>query len=286
MRWTVILAGVLAAAAARPPGAPADVPALLARIGERVEQYYARAQSIMCVETVRIDHMDAEFRLNYGHSPRLVYELRVSRDATADGTPLPEATVQRQLLSVDGRPPRPSDESPCEDPNRSPAEPLAFLLPARQKAFVFAWAGTSKVDGRPAVMLDYRQAVPGEPQIYWIDKCVQMDLPGHYRGRLWADAASGEVLRLDEQLMRMFELRRPEAFRVDGGSDSIILERDDTSIRYKAVTFHDPEEVVMLPSSIQNMIVMRGSVPRTRKSQTFSDYRRFVTGGRLVKDPG
>lgn len=286
MRRTVILAGVLAVAAARPAGAPVDVPALLARIGERVELYYARARSIMCIETVRIEHMDSDFRLPFGHSAQLVYELRVSRDAMPDGTPLSDATVQRQLITVDGRPPRLSDESPCEDPNRDPVEPLAFLLPARQKDYAFTWAGTAKVDGRAVMRLDYKHAVQGEPQIYWIDKCLQLNLPGHYRGRLWVDATTGEVLRLDEQLMRMFEVRRPRPFLTDGGSESITLERDDTSIRYKAVTFHDPEEIVMLPSSIQNMIVMRGSVPRTRKTQTFSGYRRFITGGRIVKDPG
>jgi hypothetical protein len=27
-------------------------------------------------------------------------------------------------------------------------------------------------------------------------------------------------------------------------------------------------------------------VERTRRTQTFTNYRRFITGGRLVKDPG
>ena len=286
MRWTVIVAGVVAVAGAQPAGATPDVGALLARIGERVERYYERARSIMCIETVRIEHMDASFRPDTRHIPKLVFELRVSRDATPDGTELPQATVLRQLIMVDGRPPRKTDENPCEDPSHNPTEPLAFLLPARQKDFAFTWAGTAKVDGRAAVMLEYRQVAKGEAQVYWIDKCVQLSLPGHYRGRLWADAATGDVLRFDEQLIRMFEFRRPRPFLVDGASESVTLERDDTSTRFKPVTFHDPEEELMLPSSIQSTLVTRGAMERTRKTQTFSDYRRFITGGRLVKDPG
>jgi hypothetical protein len=43
----------------------------------------------------------------------------------------------------------------------------------------------------------------------------------------------------------------------------------------------------MLPASIQTLTVGRNSgAPRTRMTQTFSNYKRFMTGGRIVKDPG
>ena len=61
------------------------------------------------------------------------------------------------------------------------------------------------------------------------------------------------------------------------------IERADSSIRYRSVTFHDPEETLMLPSSITRMIVWRNTaVNRMRMTQAFSDYRRFLTDGRVV----
>jgi hypothetical protein len=55
------------------------------------------------------------------------------------------------------------------------------------------------------------------------------------------------------------------------------------SIRYKPVAFADPDETLLLPASIDSVTVIRNSgVPRLRTTQTFANYRRYVTGGRLV----
>jgi hypothetical protein len=62
------------------------------------------------------------------------------------------------------------------------------------------------------------------------------------------------------------------------------IERSESSIRYKRVAFRDPEEALMLPASIETLTVIRNSGdPRVRKTQVFSNYRRFVTGGRIVQ---
>jgi hypothetical protein len=51
------------------------------------------------------------------------------------------------------------------------------------------------------------------------------------------------------------------------------------------VTFHDPEETVMLPESIVSLQVIRNSgAPRVRTIQKFSKYRRFLTGGKIVEN--
>ena len=56
------------------------------------------------------------------------------------------------------------------------------------------------------------------------------------------------------------------------------------SIRYRPVDFTDPEETVLLPESIESLVVFRGAgVVGHRTVQTFSGYKRFVTAGRLVK---
>jgi hypothetical protein len=68
------------------------------------------------------------------------------------------------------------------------------------------------------------------------------------------------------------------------GALFITLERADTSIRYRPVTFADPEETLMLPTEIRSVSMWRnaGSVGNM-VTQSFSNYRRFVTGGRIVR---
>jgi hypothetical protein len=56
-------------------------------------------------------------------------------------------------------------------------------------------------------------------------------------------------------------------------------------MRYKAVAFRDPDEVMLLPESIESVTVVRGGLQSTRRTETFSGYRRFLTAGRVVKDP-
>ncbi|HWF84109.1 MAG TPA: hypothetical protein VG222_04665 [Vicinamibacterales bacterium] len=285
--WIVVAVALVAGVAAKPVDAPVDVPALLARIGQRVEQYYARAQSIICVETVRLQPLSFDLSFDGGHVRQLVYELRISWEPPADDQTPPEAKVMRELLKVDGRAPRPGDEPGCLDPKPVSTEPLAMLLPARQREYAFTWAGTGRTDRRDSLMLEYKATTPGEPSVTFKGECISVELPGRNRGRVWADAATGDVLRLDEQLVGMFEFRLPKEHVLPNGPTTMVIERADSSIKYQPVAFHDPEETVMLPASIQTLTVVRNSgSPRTRMTQTFSNYKRFLTGGRIVKDPG
>jgi hypothetical protein len=62
------------------------------------------------------------------------------------------------------------------------------------------------------------------------------------------------------------------------------MERDDTLIDYKRFSFSEPDETVLLPSRVESLTVIRNSaVPRVRTTVTLTDYRRFLTGGRVVQ---
>jgi hypothetical protein len=63
----------------------------------------------------------------------------------------------------------------------------------------------------------------------------------------------------------------------------VVIERDDETMRYKAVAFRDPDEVMLLPESIESLIVLRGGLQSARQTEQFSDYRRFLTRGRVIK---
>jgi hypothetical protein len=61
------------------------------------------------------------------------------------------------------------------------------------------------------------------------------------------------------------------------------VERADSTIRYRRVAFHDPEETVLVPESIESLTVFGGSAASHRTTQVFSNYRRFLTAGRVVQ---
>jgi hypothetical protein len=265
-------------------GAP-DLSTFLARVGQRVERYYGRAQSIMCEETVRLEQLGHDMAWNGSHVRRLVYELRVAWNATATDGKIPEATVLRQLVSVDGRPPRDGDEPGCMDPKPVSPEPLAMLLPGQQGDYRFSHAGMRRTRERSTVMLDFKSMVTRPPEIQWKGDCVSVDLPGRWRGRVWLDGATADVVRLDEQLIGMFDLPTPKHHVRRGASPFMTIERVNSSIRYRPVEFDDPDETLMLPESITTVQVIRDSgSPRVRIWQTFSKYRRFVTDARIVQD--
>jgi hypothetical protein len=281
------MAAVLAAAPAitakdkDPASPPVDLPGLLARIGERVEAYFARAQSILCVETVRLQPMD----LNFGggiHIRKLVYELRVSWDPTTGDT-VPEANVLRQLMSIDGRPPKPNEEPGCLDPKPVSLDPLSFLLPHHQAEYKFTYKGSGRTNGRAAVMIDYGPVGSPPAEIKWNESCVSINVPARTTGRLWVDTATGDVLRIDETVRGPYDIEVPASERRRGANSWLTLDRADSSIRYRAVAFNDPEELVLLPESIELMSVIRGGgVPRLLIKQDFTGYQRFVTGARVI----
>ena len=279
----VLAATALSAAPQRSLG-PGGVPGLMVRVAERVEQYYSRARSIVCEEVVRLEPLGSDLLSNGSHVRQLVYELRVAWEAATDGTRPPEASVVRQLVSIDGRPPRAGDEPGCLDPKPVSTEPLAMLLAGRQHEFAFTSRETGRTAGRESVSLDFKSLTPKPPVVTWAGPCVSIDLPGRTRGRVWVDRNTAEVLRLDEQLSGWVEIPVPRQQVRPGPARGFIVERADSSIRYRPITFQDPDEIVMLPESIESLQVIRNSgVPRLRIVQRFSNYKRFITGGRIVE---
>lgn len=279
---------MLAGLAAAPPAAQSRRPApdledTLLRVGSRIEEWYARAQRIISRETVWIQPLRAD--LMPGDVPRrLAFDLRVAWEPERTGPRgIPEASVLREMLSINGRPARESTDPGCVDPKPVSPEPLGLLLPARQRDSEFSLAGTSRVDGRTAVMVDFRGRSTLPAEIQWTEQCVSVSVPGRSRGRIWIDAERYDVLRFDDRLIGQFEFDVPREFVRRGAAASMVIERAESSIRYKRVEFHDPPETLFLPASIDTVTVIRGRITqRTRITQRFTDHRRFLTDGRIL----
>jgi hypothetical protein len=260
----------------------------LTRAGERVEQFFARAQSIVCLEVVRMQTLDPGYAAQ-GPSRMVESELRLSWEPNADGGPAAEAQTLRQLLKVNGNKPRANDWQNCTAPEQQTKEPqpLSILLPSIRTDYDFWIAGQEKVDGRQAVMLDYKfrkKATIDVDMVEGRDDCIGFTLDGGMRGRLWIDVETFDVLRLDQRLVGMVEVPLPRTVaRLPNSDMHWTLERWDTSIRFKSVSFTNPEERLVLPVSSTALRVTRGSgQPRLRTNIDYVNYRRFLTGGRVV----
>ncbi len=282
--WTVIGCAMLVVAVpAAQRAAPPDVRDTIARVGARVANWYGRAQSIVSLETVVITPLRVDMSPTLP-ARRLAYELRVAWDpvTTGRGT-FPEPSILRQILTVNGRAPRPADEPGCMDPKPVSPEPLMMFLPEERDDFAFTFAGTGRLDGRPVMMFDFKGVVAQSPDISWTTECVTVSLPGRSSGRVWVDAATHDVLRLDERLVGLFEFAVPREYRRQGAASYMVIERADSSIRYRRVEFNDPPDTLMLPAEVETVTVIRGGgVQRTRVTQRFSDYRRFIGDARVL----
>src|SRR5262245_16562807 len=129
---------------------PAEaVAAVLQRAGERVERYFVRAQSLVCLEIVRLLPLSATWGAE-GFGRTVESELRLSWAPDADGAPTTDAQVLRQLLRVNGRKPFLNDRNNCTEPEQQTEEtqPLSMLLPSRRHEYEFTLAGEARLDNR------------------------------------------------------------------------------------------------------------------------------------------
>ncbi len=279
---TLLLAGSVVAGQAADPAALADV---LWRVGERVEQYFARAQSIVCIEVVGLMPVDSA-GLSRGRT--VESELRLSWEPS-DENPIPiEARMLRQVIKVNGHAPRKNDRENCTSPEQQTSEvqPLSMLLPQQRDEYTFKLAAPGRVDNRAAIVIDYRMVDKPTVKSELIgdnEDCVSFELDGGMRGRIWIDAETFDVLRMDQGLIGLIDVPLPRKAASRARWGSWTMERWDTSIRFKPVTFQDPHETLVLPASATSFRITRGAgTPRMRTSTQYSSYRRFITGARIL----
>src|SRR3954466_7761671 len=203
-RRAVVAAAVVCAAwvSAAPQGRP-DVDALVAHVGERIAQYYRRAQRVVCIERSTVQPIESNWS-QAGFARTVESELRVEIDA-ADSDVLPEAHVIRDVRRVNGRAPRERDKKDragCTDPNPLSPEPLAFLLPAHRDEYRFTSVRSGKENDRAALIIDFASTErTSRPELiedeHGHDDCFDWTGPISTRGRVWVDATTHDVLRVD-----------------------------------------------------------------------------------------
>jgi hypothetical protein len=286
---------MLAAAAALRAQAPAppDLDATLALAAARVEEFFTRAQSLVVTESVY--HQPLSFGLS-GDGPgrSIESELRLSWAPDADGDAATEAQTLRLVTKVNGRKPRANDPRNCTAPEQHDTETqvLSMLLPGQRDDYTWRLAGRGKIDGRTAILVDFHEKRSIEVTDVHVletnDDCISYNIEGGMRGRVWVDAESHDVLRMDHHLGGQVDVELPRQLRNRAGvNPNWTVERIDTTYRFKRVRFDDPEETLVLPVSSTSLRITRGAgTPRLRINTEYKHYRRFLTGGRIVPDSG
>ncbi len=249
---------------------------LIARVGAYVERYYTRAQTLVVTETTVVEPVTRRLEVD-GPPRRLVSEMRIEWDGTLGSEP----REVRQLESARGNRFGPAGQPDCLDQRSVTFAPLAFLLPANRDRFRFTVTRFETINGVRTRRIDYTMRRAEPPRVRWNGKCGWIDSYGRTRGSVWVEPASGEVLRVEERLNGRVKLPGPPG---DAYAPEFVAERADMTIDYKRFAFVDPDETLLLPSRVEEVNFIQKSLsPRVRVTRTFTDYRRFLTGGRIFQ---
>jgi len=290
----LLLVGSVVICAVRISAAPQALPgieALLGRVGDRVAEYYRRAQYIMCVEESVVQPIQSNLA-PAGLSRTVESELHVEY-AGRDRDSLSDARVIRDIRHINGRAPHArdaKDRAGCTDPNPLSPEPLGFLLSEHRGEYRFTSLRGGREGNRAALIVEFvstnrtsRPTLIEDERGH--DDCFDWSGPLASRGRVWVDADTYDVLRVDRHIDGPVDVEVPVRLqRRHALLPWVVLDRDDQTIRYKRVAFRDPDEVVLLPESVESLTLLRGGLQSIRQTETFRSYRRFLTTSR-VKAP-
>ncbi len=282
-----LLVALAASLSAQQPSA-IDLSGVLQRAGDKVSEFFARAQSIMCMERVSVQKLSMSYGAD-GPARRVESELRLAWEPSPENPTPTEARTLRQVLRVNGSPPRKKDYENCTTPEQQDSEeqPLSLLLPGQRAKYAFTHSGREVVDRRDAIVISYREIRKPTVDVSLVEdneNCVNFDIEGGMRGRIWIDVETHDVLRLDRSLSGLVEIPLPrKVSRRPGVNPYWTMERLDSSIRFRRVTFENPEETLVLPIESSQLQIIRGA-GRLRTSTQYLSYRRFITGARIVPE--
>ena len=263
--------------------APRDAAGLISHVSERVAAYYQRAQGLICTERSTVIPLATD-----GSVPAFARTVESELRIEVDGWLEPRVT--REVQRVNGREPRErdrADRSGCTDPTPLAPELLSFLLPGQREGYTFTAVRNGRERGRATLAVDFASVRRSSQPVlvadeYGHDDCFDWTGPIAVRGQLWIDADTHDVLRLDRYIAGPTDVRVSARLQTTYRFPPwLTIDRDDLTLRFKAVTFTNPDETMLLPEAIESRTVVRTGLQSIRRTQVFSDYRRFLTSGRI-----
>jgi hypothetical protein len=275
----LLLPCLYARAAAAGDDRSLDVAELVSRMSERIQSYYDRLTTVAFTESVLQEDLRPNLSV-WGHPHRFDYEVIVTRQEPKKGQRLPQIRAERKLRSMDGKPVSKYYEQQCLDPEETYLDPLMFLLPPTRDGYGF----TRRTGADGPLVLDFSENQMERTQVTWKDShCFSAD-GGRSVGAIWLDPETADIVRLEKKLIKPFPILQTSGGNMFSGI--VVIEQSELSITLRPVMFQEPDETLMLPESIVTVTAVRNAEPRRRRTtQTFSNFHRFMTSGR-VRAPG
>lgn len=255
-------------------GAVESLGDLLGRVGDRVQAYFDRISSVICTEAENTQELGGNLKPR-GKPKEHQYDLMFVRQSND------ELIIERELKAINGRAIKPSQRRQCMERSKgSYSDALNLLLPQNRPLYQFIAAGREEMAGRQAVVVNFTELKAREAQVTWDDNCFKAD-GGRTVGKLWLDPETFDVLRIETRLAEPFKFFTPSRVMLER---RLIVVRESTmTVKFRSVTFSDPEETLLLPESIESVNVIDGATaPRVRITQSFRDHRRFKTDAKII----
>lgn len=283
----IALAACAPAHAQEPEAAPAQderLERILEKVGEGVARYQSGLFSIAFTETLRREELREDMTAK--RSKEYVFESVVLREELSAEEEDFYPQLVRRLKSIDGKP-----SKMRLGPEMSYAvSSLGFLLPKHRGPLQFTLEGEETEAGRKLYRVRILSPGEGEPRVDWQSRVVgfrfRVVAPSVYK--IWVDAETFDVLRLESHLAAPFEFDGPRAFGFGrlGPSRHFKYAAQDYLVRFRRQQFKDPEQTLLVPEYAEWVTVIEGaSKPRTRATLRLSNYRRYRSDVKIIEEP-
>ena len=105
------------------------------------------------------------------------------------------------MIKVNGHPPRKNDYDNCTGPEQHDSEkqPLSMLLPQQRVEYDFTLVGPARWTAatRSSWLREMAKPTVEVSLVNDNEDCVSFEIDGGMRGKIWIDAETYDVLRLD-----------------------------------------------------------------------------------------
>jgi hypothetical protein len=274
------------------PSAPNDkeiVKNLLERAGERIQKYQDAMLSIAFTEILQQQELRSDGTPK--NKPKeFVYDSIVVTRTSAVNKENSFPLITRTLKTVDGKPTEQKNlkqRSKCADTNPRPAygDPLNFLLPKNRGIYTFSYAGEAELDRRKTAIILINQPPATEPvKIITKGNCFHLSRGLQGQGKIWIDLNTYDVVQLQWNLAESFSGKIPAGvakfgvFPLFRPAREISYDKQEFTMRFRAVTFQNPEQVLWLPSSSESVWILKGAaIEGFRTTTEYTRYKRFLT---------
>lgn len=262
---------------------------LLELVGERIQKYHDTMFNIAFTEVLRQQELNSD-GTSKNKPKEFVYESIVINSRAPANQQNSFPVITRTLKFVDGKPAEQKKlrrRSKCVEtnPQTEYADPLAFLLPKYQSNFIFSYGGEADLENRKMAIILIDEPPASEP-VRIVEKggCFQLSRNLRSQGKIWIDPKTFDVFQLQWRLVESFKGKTSSGaatlgiFPIPGAATEVSYENEETTIRFRQVTFQNPQQVLLLPFSSETSWILKGArIAGFRETTEYTRYRRYLT---------